>query len=271
MSRLLMTGGTGSVGPTLLSRLLERNWTVVLAGRTRPALSHPKLEFRGVDLVRAGAVEGLAEGCAAVLHLANLSKSDPAGDLGACEALAAEARTRGVPHFFYASSIRVYGAAYGRVDEGAPPRPAPGDTYAEAKVRAEERLRALLEGSGVNLRVLRLGHVLSTESAAKAPSTLSLPYLLMWGRSYPHYIEAEDAAEAIAFLLDRRGTLKHGIYNITRELERAATYNDLYGGALSRVLAAPRLVPHLLYRARPEGRGTRAAVIAARNLADEGF
>ena len=96
------------------------------------------------------------EGFGAVAHLAALC-NDPLGDLHpewtydinhtASTHLATMARAAGVPRFLYASSCSMYGAAGGdaTLDEEAPLHPL--TPYAVSKVRAEEDLSKLADGS----------------------------------------------------------------------------------------------------------------------------
>lgn len=274
--RILVTGGTGQLGSYVLAELLSRGWEVVLAGRTKPDLKSDRVLWREVDLLQPGSPSGLAAGCEAVLHLALVSKSDCEREVAAARLLADEALAAGAGHFFYASSIRVYGPARGTVDETSPARP--GDDYGRLKLRTEAFLQEHLGGTGTRLRVLRVGHVVSATSRVQIPHRVSPGFLLLWGRACPHYIHAEEAAAAIAHLLESRQTLRHGVYNVTRELESPRTYGELYspylpwwGRLAGRLFAAPRPLVHRLIRARPEARESRLARILERNLADEGW
>jgi nucleoside-diphosphate-sugar epimerase len=171
-------------------------------------------------------------GCEAVLHLANLTKLDPALDRTVSSALCVLAQKERVPNFFYASSIRVYGNARGELTENAPARPLPSDSYGTAKLATETALRALSAPAGLTkLRVLRIGHVLTPENLGRLPPRLSPRFLWLWGRGFPHYISVADAVGAILFLLKKN--LKDSqpeIFHVTRD-EPGARYADLYGPA----------------------------------------
>jgi nucleoside-diphosphate-sugar epimerase len=249
---------------------------VTLVGRNRPRLESIKVEWKETDLLCRGLVSGLASGYDAVLHMAIVSKSKYRQEIEVAESLAEEAIAQGVGHFFYTSSIRVYGSAYGTLDESAPARPC--DDYGLLKVRTEESLQRKCSETGTQLRILRLGHVVSATSRVPIPSRVSLGYLLLWGRACPHYIHAREVAGAIIFLLDTRNSLKHRVYNITRELESKRTYRELYatylpvwGKLACALFAMPGPLVYRLYRKRPEARESRFARILEKNLSDEGW
>lgn len=274
--RLLVTGGTGHLGLYLLPELVSRGWEVVLAGRKRPTLNTSQVVWRETDLLRRGSVSGLAAGCDVLLHMAIVSKSDCQREIEVAESLAEEAITRGVGHFFYTSSIRVYGPTYGALDETSPAKPC--DDYGRLKLRTEESLQRKCSGTGTRLRILRLGHIVSATSPVKIPSRVSLGYLLLWGKARPHYIHAREASGAISYLLDARTSLKHEVYNITRELKTERTYRELYARHLPSwqslvcaLFAAPALLVYRLDRGKPVARENRTARIVENNLRDEGW
>src|SRR5262245_56171396 len=100
--KILMTGATGNIGSVLLPRLLAHGWTILCIGRRRRPLQHERLCWPELDLSSA-IPEGLTSGISLVLHLANLSKTDPDADLRAAQNLAQVALQSGVETFFYAS------------------------------------------------------------------------------------------------------------------------------------------------------------------------
>jgi nucleoside-diphosphate-sugar epimerase len=161
--RVLVTGGAGYVGSTLVPRLLEGGHQV----RVLDSLLHggesllgmwanPDFEFRLGDVRNEAAVREAVSGMDAVVHLAAIV-GDPACarepklarevNLEASLGLLEQSRRAGVGRFVFASTCSNYGrmadpTAY--VDEGS--TLAPVSLYAETKVAVE---RALLE-SGTN-------------------------------------------------------------------------------------------------------------------------
>lgn len=122
--RVLVTGGAGYVGSSLVPKLLDAGYEVavldlyiygdVFAGRN----GHPNLiQIKG-DLRNAADVGAALAGCDAVIHLACIS-NDPSFDLDPAlgksinfdcfRPLVKAAKDAGVKRFIYASSSSVYG------------------------------------------------------------------------------------------------------------------------------------------------------------------
>jgi nucleoside-diphosphate-sugar epimerase len=276
--RLLLTGGTGSIGPHLIPLLLAAEWEVVLVGRSAPVIQNPHLSWQAVDLLTEPLISDLVQGCDSVLHLANLTKVDPERDRFVARELAKGAVAHGVQDFFYGSSIRVYGSVWGRVDESSPVKPHPQDIYGQNKREIERLIEMTLRGSSTRFRSLRIGHVLSDSNISKAPERLPFHYLLFWGRTYPHYVDVEEATRAIVFLLASRQRLKLDCYNITHEIGRHDTFNSRFASKLPawqrqmcRIFSLPPIVPYLFWRRFQEASNTRAAMILEKGLQGEGW
>jgi nucleoside-diphosphate-sugar epimerase len=123
--RVLVTGGAGYVGSSLVPKLLDAGYAVSVLDlylygddlfrefRGNPGLS----EVRG-DLRDLGTVGGAIEGCDAVIHLACIS-NDPSFDLDpelgksinfdCFRPLVRAGKDAGIKRFIYASSSSVYG------------------------------------------------------------------------------------------------------------------------------------------------------------------
>lgn len=156
--RVLVTGHHGYIGsavvPVLfdaghdvvgLDTFLYRGCDLLADGHEAPALDRDVRDVTPLDLA----------GFDAVVHLAALS-NDPLGDLDpdwtrdvnelGTLGLARAAKEAGAGRFLFASSCSMYGASEDElVTEEAPLSPL--TPYAESKVRAEEGLRPLADGS----------------------------------------------------------------------------------------------------------------------------
>ena len=156
--RVFVTGVNGYIGAVLAPYLLERGMTVIGldTGYYRDGWLYSDDRQQPVSPLtlnkdlRAVSAQDL-EGCAAVVHLAELS-NDPLGQNNPAVthkinhegsiALARLAVAAGIDRFVYTSSCSVYGAGSGEfLDEAAPVNPQ--TTYAQCKVLVERDLAAM--------------------------------------------------------------------------------------------------------------------------------
>ena len=273
---MILTGGTGAVGSRLVPRLLEAGWSLFLLSRTPPKEEHPDLTWEKVDLLKISKLPNLPKEADVILHLVNLSKQDPEQDLRVSVWLAEFAIKQKILHYFYSSSIRVYGDSRGTISEDTPPTPNPRDPYGVSKLRIENRLRSVLYDDDVQLRILRLGHVINSENIQEVAQPPSLLRRVLWSKAFPHYVNVEDVLDAILFLVNNRETLKNGVYNITREMGAELTfqtvYNKFFQGEFSTPgITVPLGVLSLLYRNRSESFTAFAGRIVEQNLQKENW
>lgn len=150
--RVLLTGGTGFVGPAAARALAERGHEVRCLVRRTSDLgplteSGAKLEFVIGDVVETATLAEAVSGCQAVVHLAGLTKTVDSNAFYRVNAdgtgnLAAAAAAAGVNRFVHCSTLAVAGPmAPGRpVREEDPP--APVSHYGRSKLAAEEAVRS---------------------------------------------------------------------------------------------------------------------------------
>lgn len=157
--RIVVTGANGFIGRSLVPRLREAGHSVLAAGR---AIGPAGVDLR-LDLAARPVVEPAAlHGCEAIIHLAGLAhagreqaaRAETVNAAGTLD-LAQKARRAGVPHFLFVSTAQVHG----RVSRDRPLREEdpfdPRDPYAESKARAETQLKALAQGGGMGVTVVR--------------------------------------------------------------------------------------------------------------------
>src|SRR2546427_6694827 len=106
--RVLVTGGTGTLGRPAVQRLVERGQEVrVLPRRPSPALRSGVAAVRG-DLSTGAGIAAAVEGADTVLHAAsNTGLGLGRGDVAGTERLLDAARSAGVAHLLYVSIVGI--------------------------------------------------------------------------------------------------------------------------------------------------------------------
>lgn len=196
--KVLVTGGTGVIGDATITALLQRGHAVRLL--SRHAAEDVRRWSQGVsawpgDVATAATVEGAADGCEAVLHIAGIAEESGEDatfervNVEGTRHVLAEAERAGVRKFVHVSSL---GAERG------------DSAYHRSKRAAEE----LVRGFGGQWVVVRPG-------ATYGPGDAHVSRLLKMVRSLPAVpvvgdgeqqfqpLWCEDLAEALAVALER--------------------------------------------------------------------
>lgn len=166
MSRVFVTGATGFIGSALISRLLvEPNRAVRATVRESAFRAFPT----GVDIAPVGdigpatdwheAVAGMDTviHLAARVHMMRDTSADPLAEFRKVNTegtlnLARQAAAAGVRRFIFLSSVKVNGET-GLFRESDPENPQ--DAYAVSKFEAEQGLRAIAAGTGMEVTIIR--------------------------------------------------------------------------------------------------------------------
>lgn len=238
---ILITGGAGYIGSTLVPLLLEqghrvRVLDVLLHGGNSllNAWSHPSFEFVHADIRNSRTVKESLKGINAVVHLAAIV-GDPACarqpdeareiNLDASLALLEECRRANVRRFVFASTCSNYGKmtdSNGYVDENS--QLAPVSLYAETKVAFEKALLAIPASESFCATPLRFATVYGVSSRMRFDLTVNeftkemvtKKWLVVFGEQFWRpYVHVRDAARAIALVLNADpGKLRGQVYNI---------------------------------------------------------
>ncbi|WP_427913224.1 NAD-dependent epimerase/dehydratase family protein [Ramlibacter sp. MMS24-I3-19] len=148
--KVLVLGATGYVGSRLLTLLRESGWTGAVGASSRA---------RGEGLVRVDVRDGaaLAEALRGMDAVVNCVAGDATSIAQGAELLAQAAAAANCPRIVHLSTMSVYGAREGVVDEHAEPGPLLG-WYDRAKREAERSLLGYTAQGGM-LVMLRPGCV----------------------------------------------------------------------------------------------------------------
>lgn len=238
---VLVTGGAGYLGSTLVGLLLRRGHRVRVLDRLQHGGSsllgmwaHPSFEFVRGDVRDAGAARDAVRGRDAVVHLAAIV-GDPACarapdearaiNLDASLALLEESRQAGVKRFVFASTCSNYGRmpdpeAY--VDETAELRPL--SLYAETKVAVERALLEASRGNGICATPLRFATIFGVSPRMRFDLTVNEFTLAMvrdaalqvFGeRFWRPYVHVVDAARAVTLVLEVPAACVRGeVFNV---------------------------------------------------------
>jgi UDP-glucose 4-epimerase len=246
--RVAVTGASGNVGTALLRRLTAPDTGVAevrgLARREPPAVApYDGVRWFSADLGDPAAEAVLTEfldGVDAVVHLAWALLPDRQPDVlhrtnveGTRRVLAA-AGAAGVPHVVHMSSLGAYaaGPAHQPVGEDWPTTGIPSSTYSTQKAHCEQEVRRFsTRHPGTTVAVTRPTLVLQPDAASEIGRYFLGPVLFPLARVVPAplvrlvplplpgslrlaFVHADDVADAIARILDRRAS---GAFNLAAD------------------------------------------------------
>lgn len=217
--RVLVTGGTGVVGTSAVTALLQRGHSVRLL--SRHASEDVEQWSQGVhpwpgDVASAASLAGASDDCDAVLHLAAIIEEDPPASTFArvnvegTRNILREAERAGVARFVYVSSL---GAERG------------SSGYQRSKKEGEALVRAF----GGDWRIVRPGAVYGPGDehfSVLLRMVRTLPVVPVVGDGEQRFqpIWHEDLAEALAVVVERDDLARRSLAVAGREL---TSQNDL--------------------------------------------
>lgn len=168
MKRIMVTGGSGFVGRTLLERLHQEGYGLIAPSRAALAQApvgvvNPLVGGLAADVDWSASLEGAAVviHSAARVHVMNDTAADPLvefrkANVDGTLSLARQAAAAGVQRFIFISSIKVNGEG---TELGHPyhadDTPDPQDPYGVSKMEAEQGLRALASETGMDVVIIR--------------------------------------------------------------------------------------------------------------------
>ena len=175
--KILVTGGTGSVGRALVNRLSRQGHAVLVIGRS-PGVDVPGADYEVCDVSDYDRLARLMHGCDAVIHLAAIPWPGAASgrevfrvNAAATFTLYEAAAANGIHRVVTASSINALGYHFGRklfpikylpVDEGHPWFAT--DAYSFAKQVMEQTAEYFWHREGISGASIRLPKTLDFEA-----------------------------------------------------------------------------------------------------------
>lgn len=254
MSRIIITGGTGLIGQTLATDLVQDGHEVIVLSRS-PNREHglPQgVQVAGWDAHTAEGWGHLADGAAAIVNLAGESlaagrwtderkrrilESRVNTGQAVVEAVRAAAQKPGV--VIQASAVGYYGP---RGDEIVTEETVPGSDFLAGVCKEWEASTAEVEAMGVRRATIRTGLVLSREGGA-LPRIL-LPFRLFAGGplgsggQWWSWIHVADEVGAIRFLMETEAA--GGPFNLTAP---NPVTNAEFARILGKVVGRPAVMP----------------------------
>ncbi len=246
IKKVLVTGGAGYIGSTLVRLLLAKGYRVRVLDNLRfggeslvELYNNPDFEFIKGDVRDLNVVRRSLEGVDAVVHLAAIV-GDPAcaqepqlaveTNLIATKQLYNEVNDRGIERFIFASTCSNYGkmnGADGFVDENSPLNPV--SLYAETKVEAEMFLLNQPRDSAAKPTVLRFATVYGISPRVRFDLTVNEftkelalgRELVIYGEQFWRpYCHVLDLARSIVLSMEQPlGKVAFDVFNVgdTRE------------------------------------------------------
>lgn len=221
---VLVVGGAGYIGSTLVRRLLDAGYRVRILdsliygdAAIRDIMNHPGLELRVGDCRNIKSVVDAVRGVDSIVHLAAIV-GDPACELdhnaaieinyAATRMLIEVAKGHRIARFIFASSCSVYGATDQVVDESSPTVPL--SVYARTKIDSEQ---AVLEACDDTFHptIFRLATVFGNSYRPRFDLVVNLltgraygdgSIVIYNGEQWRPFIHVADVARGIQALLD---------------------------------------------------------------------
>ncbi len=204
--RVLVTGGTGFIGKSVVPVLLKEKHKVVLLARN-PARA--KRLFSKASIVKGSildkaALEKAMRGCTAVVHLAGLVEFDKFEDVYEANVIGTRnvvdaARAAHVKRIVYASSVSVHWPSARPITEKHKPRPT--SFYGLTKLLGEKEVLR----SGIPTVSLRIAAVYGVGSKwfDMILRTVGKGFPVIDSPNYSHLVHASDVAQAVLLALKR--------------------------------------------------------------------
>ncbi|WP_226037190.1 NAD-dependent epimerase/dehydratase family protein [Aquibacillus saliphilus] len=213
MKKVVITGGSGLLGPSVIEEFLQHGYDVLNVDQKIP--ENPLCETIIADLNNLGEVYDVLTGADAVVHLAAIPRAYmfPADVTFRNNAMSTynileAAGTLGIKKAVITSSESSYGIVFSKrdlkpqyvpVDEDHPRFPE--DSYGLSKIVNEQTAEMINNRTGMQVVSLRVGNVIAPHMYKNFPGFIHEPEerkTIMWS-----YIDARDAASAYRLSVEK--------------------------------------------------------------------
>ncbi|UOQ42890.1 NAD(P)-dependent oxidoreductase [Halobacillus salinarum] len=226
MSKVVITGGSGRLGPWVIKEFLDHGYEVINADLKVP--EEPSCRTVITDLTDLGQVYGVLEGADAFVHTGAIpvAYSHPnevtfRNNVMSTYNILEAAGALGIKQGVIASSESSYGIVFSKnnlepkyvpVDEEHPQLPE--DSYGLSKIVNEKNAAMIHMRTGMSVASLRLGNIITPEMYSRFPEFIhdaDQRKTILWS-----YIDARDAASAFRAAVETKG-LGAAAFNIAAD------------------------------------------------------
>jgi nucleoside-diphosphate-sugar epimerase len=240
-SAILVTGGTGFVGRSLVGKLVAGGQTVRILSRSGNSPEHPSISVCRGDLTSYKDLKAAIEGCKVVFHCA-AEKADEdmmmAVNVTATRNLFELSSDMRIRYFCHLSSVGVIGKTRLRlVDESAACNPM--NEYEATKLAAEEIVRRGLDEGRVV--ILRPTNIFGPETLRPMlrQSFLSQVRAFLKGNECAHLVYVEDVVAAAMCWMQTAPAKAVETFIVSSDEESGNAHRDIQTLLASRVQTAP--------------------------------
>jgi nucleoside-diphosphate-sugar epimerase len=239
---ILVTGGTGFFGRSLVNKLIARGQSVRILSRREDNSGHPKISICRGDLTNLRDLRAAIEGCAAIFHCA-AEKADEermmAVNVTATKTLFDLARDMRIRYFCHLSSVGVIGRTrLTFVDESAACNPM--NQYETTKLAAEEIVGEGLDGGRVV--ILRPTNIFGKETLQSMlqKSIRARIRNFVKGNECSHFVYVNDVVAAAMYLMEAPSASPVDTFIVSSDEETGSAHRDIQALLGSRISTAPR-------------------------------
>ncbi|GGM27767.1 nucleoside-diphosphate-sugar epimerase [Paraliobacillus quinghaiensis] len=226
MKKVVITGGSGLLGPSVIEEFVNSGYEVLNVDNKLP--ENPICETITADLTNLGEAYDVLVGADAVVHLAAIPRAymKPTDVTFQNNAMTTfnileAAANLGIKKAVITSSESIYGMVFSKnglqpqyvpVDEEHPILPE--DSYGLSKVVNEQTAEMIHNRTGMQIVSLRIGNVIAPHMYKNFPGFIDKPEIrktIVWS-----YIDARDAATAYRLAVEKDG-LGNTVLNVAAD------------------------------------------------------